>query len=90
MNNVGTNKNNVASYLFSYLKEDMLYAQILFVNAYISDFYDKHFQWFKHVDVRSKQAGFIAIHMAIHYYVMSRDLKLFRSNWRERGNASVY
>ena len=40
LNNVGTNKNDIVSYLFSYPKEDMLFAQILFVVVYIKDFYD--------------------------------------------------
>ena len=38
MHNAGTNKNDIASYLYSYLKEDVLYAQLLFVNGYITGF----------------------------------------------------
>ena len=30
INNVSTNKNDTSSYLYSYLKEDVLYAQLLF------------------------------------------------------------
>ena len=85
LNNVGTNKNDIASYLFSYLKEDMLYAQILFVDGYITEYYNSHFQWLKHVDTKTNCAGFIAIYMAIHYFVMDRDLKVLRRDWRTRG-----
>ena len=85
LKNVGTNKNDIASYLFSYLKEDMLYAQILFVDGYITEYYNSHFQWLKHVDTKTNCAGFIAIYMAIHYFVMDRDLKVLRRDWRTRG-----
>ena len=84
LNNVGTNKNDIASYLYSYLNKDMLYAQILFVNAYIVKYYYQHFQWLKHVDTKTKCAGFIAIYMAVHYFVMDRDLKALQQNWRTR------
>ena len=47
MNNVGTNKNNISSYLYSYLKQDVMYAQLLFVNGFITGFFDKHLQWHK-------------------------------------------
>jgi hypothetical protein len=60
MNNVGTSKNDVASYLYSYLNEKMLWSQILFVNGYITEFYDTHFQWMKHVDDKTGTAGYLA------------------------------
>ena len=45
--NVCTSTNDTASYLYSYLNKDVLYAQILFINAYIIEFYDKYSQWYK-------------------------------------------
>ena len=44
MSNVGMNKNNIASYLYSYLKQDVLYSQLLFVNGFITGFFNKHLQ----------------------------------------------
>jgi len=41
---VGSNKNDIESNLYSYLNEDILYAQVLFVHSYIGEFSDKHFQ----------------------------------------------
>ena len=59
MNNLGTSKHEIASYLCSYLNKDMLYAQTLFIKAYIIEFYDKNFQWYTQNDDMTKQAGFI-------------------------------
>ena len=69
-NNVGKTKCNIASYLNSYLNEDMLRAQLLFVCAFVTEYYDIHFQWHKHIDALSKRAGFLSVHCGVHYYVM--------------------
>ena len=82
MNNVGTNKNDISSYLFSYLHEPMLIAQLSFVHGYIHLFFDKHFQWHKQIDKKSKRAGFRAFDMAVNTYVMNQDLEKLKSNWR--------
>ena len=82
MHNVGTNKNDIASYLYSYLKEDMLYAQLLFVNGYITGFFDKHLQWQKQICPKSNRAGFRAIDMGVNLYIMHRDLEDLKANWR--------
>ena len=84
MNNVGTNKNDIASYLYSYLKEDVLYSHLLFVNGFITGFFDKHLQWHKRICPKSKRAGFRAIDMAVNHYVMHRDLQDIKANWRTK------
>ena len=89
MNNVGISKNDIFSYLYSYLNKDMLYAQILFINIYIIDFYNKHFQWYKRNDEMTKRAGFIEIHMVEHYYIMSRNLSKL-TNERKRESMSDF
>lgn len=48
--NAGTNRNDIASYLNSYLKEGMLHAQLEFVCAFVNEIYDHHFQCQKHKD----------------------------------------
>ena len=82
MNNVGTNKNDIASYLYSYLNEDVLYAQILFVHGYITIFFDTHLQWHKHIYPRSNRAGFRALDMGVNLFVMNRDLQESKAHWR--------
>ena len=39
MNNVGMNKNDISSYLYSHLKEDVLCAQLLFVHSFYLRFF---------------------------------------------------
>ena len=43
INNTDTNKNMIASYLHLYLNENMLFAQLIFVNEYINILFDPHF-----------------------------------------------
>ena len=90
MNNVGTNKNDIASYLYSYLKEDILIAQLLFVSVYNTSFFDKHFQWHKQICTKSKRAGFRSIDMGVNVYLMSRDLKHLEGNWRNMDTLSEF
>ena len=81
---MGTNKNNIASYLYSYLKEDMTYAQLLFVNGYIAELFDKHLQWHKWVFPKLNRAGFCAVNMSVNLYSMHRDLEDLKENWRTK------
>ena len=62
VNNVGTNKNGISFYPYSYLNEDILYAHVLFVHAYISD---KHFQMHKQICPIFNRVGFYAVDMGI-------------------------
>ena len=75
MNNVGTSKCDIASYLFSYLNKKMLWEQLLFVHGFVSEFHDKHFQWMKHVDSKTVTAGYLSPYIDFHFYVMSCNLK---------------
>jgi len=63
MNNVRRNKNDIGSYIYSYLNEDILYAQDLFVHSYIDEFFDKIFQWYKQMWSRSNRARVLAVDM---------------------------
>ena len=65
-NNVGKSKNDVASYLHSYLNEDMLKAQLYFICGFVNEFYDIHFHWMKSIDKVSNRAGFLSCHIAVH------------------------
>ena len=82
MNNVGTNKNDISSYLYSYLKEDVIYAQLLFVHGYITGYFDRHLQWHKQICPKSNRAGFRAIDMGVNIYIMHRDLQDLKTNWQ--------
>ena len=73
MNNVGTYKDDISSYLYSYLKEDVIYAQLLFVHGYITGYFDRHLQWHKQICPKSNRAGFRAIDMGVNIYIVHRD-----------------
>ena len=76
-------KHTIASYLCSYLDEAMIIAHLYFLVAYIKSWWHPHFQWQKHIDPRSKTPGFLAVHMAVHFYVQDRDLNNMVNNWSD-------
>ena len=82
MNNVGTNKKDITSYLYSYLKEDVLYAQLLFVNGYISAFFDKHIQCHTQIYPKSNRAGFRSVDMGVNLYLIHHNLEDLKESWR--------
>ena len=84
MNNVGTNKNDIASYIYSYLKEDVLFAQVLFVHGFYTGFFDKYLQWHKQICPKSNCAGFRAVDMGVNLYIMDRDLQELKTNWHTK------
>ena len=84
MNNVGKNKCDIASYLYSYLKEEILYAQVLFVNRFIVGFFDKHLQWYKQICPKSNCVGFRAVDMGVNLYLMHCDLEDIQEIWRTK------
>ena len=84
LNNVGKVKNDIASYLYSYLNEDMIMSYLYIVCALGEDFFDPHFNWHKHIDDISQRPGFLSIHSGIHFYVMDRDLENIKQNWQTR------
>ena len=84
MNNVESKNNDIASYLFSYLNEDILYAHVLFVRSYIDEFFNKHFQWHKQICSKSNRASFRAVDMGVNLFVMNRDLLDLKENWRNK------
>ena len=83
-NNTGTAKHTIGSYLFSLIQEPMLIAHVQFLHAYIVSWWDKHFQWLKHVDDETKTPGFLAVHMPLRYFVQSVDLDELTLCWNER------
>ena len=78
----GCTKHTIASYLSSYLEEKMILSHIHFLNAYCMTWWHRHFQWQKQIGLRSKSPGFLAIDMAVHYFVQDRDLKYIINNWQ--------
>ena len=78
----GTTKHTIASYLTSYLSEPMIMAHLQFLKAYCISWWNPHFNWHKHVDDKTKVAGFLGCHMAVHYFVQNRDIEELSSNWK--------
>ena len=89
LNNVGKVKNDIASYLYSYLKENMLMAY-LYLCAFVDTFFDPHFNWHKHIDSTSLRPGFLSIHSGIHFYVMDRDLEDIKDNWKTKEEFAMF
>jgi len=65
------------------LNENVLYAQLLFVNDYIT-FFDKNLQWHKQICPKSNRAGFGAVDMGVNLYIIHRDLDDLKVNWRTK------
>ena len=59
----------------------MLYAQLLFVDGYITGVFDKHLQWHKQIFPKSNRAGLCMVGMGIDLYIMHRDLHDLKVNW---------
>ena len=78
----GTTKHTIASYLTSYLSEPMILAHLQFLKGYCISWWNTHFNWHKHVDAKTKVAGFLGCHMAVHYFVQHRDIEELSSNWK--------
>ena len=70
----GLTRYTIASYLLSYLQEPMIMDNLYFLHAYIKKWWDPHFQLLNHVDHQTKNPGFLAGRMAVHYYVMYVEL----------------
>ena len=59
----------------------MLVAHLHFVKGYILTWWDRHFQWHKHIDSKTKTPGFLGVHVAVHYFVQHtefEDIKLVK------------
>ena len=80
----GTAKHTIASYLHSLIREQMLVAHLYFLRGYVEVWWDPHFQWHKHVDPETGANGFLAVHMAVRYYVQTHELNELVGNWKER------
>ena len=78
----GSTRHTIASYLLSYLREKMIMAHLYFLRSYIKCWWGKHFTWLKHVDPQTKTPGFLAAHIAVHYYVMHCDLENMINTWK--------
>ena len=68
----------------------MLVAHLYFVCAFVTEYFDKHFNWNKHVDSQTKCAGFLSAHTGIRYYIMHRDLEQLKIDWRTREAFKLY
>ena len=86
----GCTKHTIASHLSSLLCESVLISHLHFLRAYGNSWWFPHFQWQKHIDERSKSAGFLGRHMALHYYVQHRDLHFLIDNWKTHEQFKEY
>lgn len=60
----------------------MLVTHLHFCFVYITEFWDPHFQFHKKKCPHTRTPGFLAIHMAVHYFVQQRDFENMRRNWK--------
>ena len=86
----GSTKYTIASHLSSLLCEKVLIAHLYFLRAYGNSWWLPYFQWQKHIDERSKSAGFLGRHMALHFYVQHRDLHFLINNWKTHEKFKEY
>jgi len=59
----------------------MLWAQLLFVHGFVSEFHDKHYQWMKNVDSKTGTTGCLSPYIAVHFYVMACNPASYISSW---------
>ena len=59
----------------------MLIAHLHFLKAYLLTWWDQHFTWHKHIDPETKTPGFLAPHIAVHYFLQHTDFEEMSSNW---------
>lgn len=57
------------------------YLQLIFVNSFSESFFMSHFEWLKRSDKNAKDYGFLVVHMALHTYIMRRDLVRLQDTW---------
>ena len=80
----GTAKHTIASYLCSLIQEQMLVAHVQFLHAHIVSWWDRHFQWLKHVGNETQTSGVHAVHMPLQYFVQTKELKELTDEWKEK------
>ena len=78
----GLAKHTIASYLCSYLDEQMLVAQLYFLRGYVRTWWGPHFEWHKHIDPETDMRGFLGVHMSVHYFIQHFDFELMTRNWQ--------
>ena len=72
----------IASHLYSLLRECMIISHIHLILAFVRSWWGPNFDWNKRLDSVTGQPGFLARHMAVHYYVQHRDLLDIIANWK--------
>ena len=60
------------------------------MRGYYRSWWDPHFQWQKHTDELTKTPGFLAVHMAVHFYIQDRDLDKLITNWKDDGHFAEF
>ena len=78
----GSTKHTIDSYLDSYLGEPMIVAHLCFIHGYICAWWNKKIQWYKHTYRESGLPGFLGWYMTVNYYVQHRDLQIIKVNWQ--------
>ena len=86
----GSTKHTIASFLTSYLEEKMLISHLQLVSAYGSAWFLRHFNWQKHVDDKTLCPGFLSVHEPIRFFVQTRDLENLTKNWKTMGEFQDY
>ena len=72
----------IVLYLYLYLKEKILYAQVFFVNGFIVGFFDKHLQWHKQIFPKAKRTDFCTVDIVVNLYHIYCDPDIMKENWR--------
>ena len=82
--------NEIASYLKRYLTTPELKAQFVFLVAFHELFWNKHMEWYQHIDSETKENGFLSLHMSLHAAIAYRDLKHLQASWRDIENLKTF
>ena len=77
------NKNLIATHLHSLMKEVALKSQVHFIAAFHDLFLDRHMMFLQHKDEKTKEAGFISVHLPVRIYIMHKEVMHVAATWRQ-------
>ena len=79
----GNERYLIAKDLADLLDENMIIAHLYLLCGYDDAFFSIHFNFLKSLDPTTGTPGFLSIHMALHLYVIHRDLLHLSVHWKE-------
>ena len=75
-------KNKVASDIFSFVQEPVLVSMSHFLSAYHNNHWLRNFSWLKMIDSITKVSGCYSRHLSTRAFIMKQHLDCLKINWQ--------